>query len=279
MEPIRLFVGADGNGYDLEAEMTLEYSVRRNTTGPVEITWMRANHDPDSCWGCWDMSRWSTPFSGFRWAIPEYCRFEGRAIYTDNDVLFLGDLRELWESPLEDGRVIAAKGNGRFCVMLLDCARVPDIGSVEGMKTRPFRHAQLCQFFADSSNGVQKFDRQWNNFDGENDVIARYTDGLDIISVITEIKALHLTDMSTNPYMVLARKRLEAEGRTSWYDGPVRDHRRPDVVELVNEYYEHALDAGYELVDYEPETRYGPYRKQSQAGYTAGNGFDVTRKE
>lgn len=52
-------------------------------------------------------------FSGFRWAIPEYCQFQGKAIYMDTDVIVLDDLALLWEHPIEANAIVAAKGEAQ----------------------------------------------------------------------------------------------------------------------------------------------------------------------
>ena len=80
IEPIRIFIGTSANNEDADSEMVLEYTLRKNSSLPLEITWMRQTHDQNSIWGGWETQRWSTPFSGFRWAIPEACGFTGRAI-------------------------------------------------------------------------------------------------------------------------------------------------------------------------------------------------------
>lgn len=93
---IKIFVGCDPNNCDLEQMMVLDYSVRKHTKHPVEIIWMQLSHDPNSPWYTnqqtgegWHTEHWATPFSGFRWAIPESCNFQGRAIYMDADVVVL----------------------------------------------------------------------------------------------------------------------------------------------------------------------------------------------
>ena len=91
-DKVRIFIGTSANGEDAEAEMTYEYSLRKNTNREVEITWMKQTHDTSSIWGGWQTERWSTPFSGYRWAIPEACGFEGRAIYTDCDMINFRDI-------------------------------------------------------------------------------------------------------------------------------------------------------------------------------------------
>lgn len=49
--PIKIFVGTSANGEDSEAEMTLEYTLNKHTTQPIEITWMRQTKDLASPWG------------------------------------------------------------------------------------------------------------------------------------------------------------------------------------------------------------------------------------
>ena len=94
-EEVKLFIGTSSNGEDALAEMAYEYSLRKNTESNVDIVWMKQTNDKDDFWHGWDSSRWSTPFSGFRWAIPEYCNFKGRAIYTDVDMINLRDISDL----------------------------------------------------------------------------------------------------------------------------------------------------------------------------------------
>jgi hypothetical protein len=71
--------------------------------------------------------------------------------------------------------------------------------------------------------------------------------------------------------------RLESEGRKHWFDGEFRPHRREDVQELFDKYYEEALESGMLVTDYYDLDNIVEYDKESQAGYTASNGFDVTK--
>ena len=84
---IKMFIGSSSKGEDKDIEIAYEYSINQNTKEEVQIEWMRQSDDPNSYWGCWETHTWPTPFSGFRWGIPEYCNFEGRAIYTDCDMI------------------------------------------------------------------------------------------------------------------------------------------------------------------------------------------------
>ena len=47
-EVIQVFVGCDPNNCDLEQMMVLEYSLRKHTSHPVNITWMQLSHDTNS---------------------------------------------------------------------------------------------------------------------------------------------------------------------------------------------------------------------------------------
>jgi lipopolysaccharide biosynthesis glycosyltransferase len=124
-EKVRIFIGTSANGEDADAEMTYEYSLRKNTDRELDIVWMRQTRDEKSVWGGWNTERWSTPFSGFRWAIPEVCGFEGRAIYTDVDMINFKDISLLLDTDL-NGKPVAARrgsrfGGHEFCVMVFDC--------------------------------------------------------------------------------------------------------------------------------------------------------------
>ena len=71
MTTAHIFIGSTPYGQDAEFQMALEYSIRKHASIPVMIYWMVADENPDSPWSGWDRSQWYTPFTGFRWAIPE----------------------------------------------------------------------------------------------------------------------------------------------------------------------------------------------------------------
>lgn len=268
-ETIKLFVGTDPNGHDAESLMVLEHSARKVTTGPLEITWMRMSHDKSSPWyvgpGGWDTSRWATPFSGFRWAIPAVCGYRGKAVYTDSDMIILKDLRDLWNLDVA-GYWGAIKNPGRTCVTLWNCEECgkPPFPDVMKKRTSADCHAFMQGMMSTSGHRFKMFDRRWNNFDGENDPI-------------DDIRILHYTDMSTQYQGKYAIPRLAALGMKHWFDGTPRAHRRPDTVALFDSLYSEAVAAGKTPEDYYPEPFFGDYKKQSQKGYTASNGFDVTK--
>ena len=265
-ETIELFVGCAPNGEDAESQMVLEYTARKHSSLPINIHWMKHSTDPKSFWYGWASQMWATPFSGFRWGIPEFCAFKGQAIYMDSDMIIQHDLAELWNEPWNDQAVIMGKGGWRFCVTKWNCERAKNIlPEVDVIRNNPNAHHFLAHSFPKMKHLEQNFDRQWNNFDGENDSL-------------DDIKILHYTDMSTQMHFKYAIPRLEETGRKHWYDGEIRPHRRQDVQDLFDSMYAEALDAGYLPQAYESK-QWIAYQKESQKGYRAANGFDVTQGE
>jgi len=72
----------------------------------------------------WPKYGWGTDFSAFRIAVPESAGFDGRAIYMDADMLVLGDVRELAETPLR--KPWKSISSLRTDVSVIDCAYFKD---------------------------------------------------------------------------------------------------------------------------------------------------------
>src|SRR5688572_10060512 len=97
--PIRIFIGAPASNEDLEAQSVIEWSIRKHTNRDLEITWLQASNDSSSPLFGWNMTEWTTPFSGYRWCVPELCDWRGTAIYLDVDIVVLANIAELWDQP------------------------------------------------------------------------------------------------------------------------------------------------------------------------------------
>jgi hypothetical protein len=237
-DPIKIFIGTSANGEDAKAEMVYEYSIRKNASVPVDITWMKQTRDESSPWGGWQTERWSTPFSGFRWIIPEVCGFQGRAIYTDCDMINFKDINELINIDMEGKPIAARRGNRfgghEFCVMVFDCAAFEEYSMpARRMKMIPESHHRMISKFS-GSGLVKDLDPKWNCLDGE------YLD-------VEDIWHLHYTNMATQPW------------RPSWYVGPVDEHRRKDISDLWFKMYDEAKASGLDEQDYMPKELFGEY--------------------
>lgn len=263
---VKVFVGTDVNGGCAECQMVFEYSIRKHSSEFVDIVWMKISDCPASFWNGWNTETWSTPFSGFRYGIAEYCDFKGKAIYCDDDQLWLDDPVKLMDIELAPNTVMTGKqlpnGEIRHCVSMIDNVK---FGSLIQQGVSIHRRKQNANF-VDMMKGktfplTTVMNDRWNCYDGEN-------------MRIEDIGLLHMTDMRTNPGVHMAVKRLGGQAN-HWYDGPLIDHRRKDVVDIFTKYYHEALEAGYRVENYVPSKRLD-YKKQSQKDYSANNGYDVS---
>ena len=225
-DPVRIFIGSSSNGEDAQIEAAYEYSIRKNCSRPVEITWMRQTNDPDDFWYCQATERWSTPFSGYRWYIPEACNFEGRAIYTDCDMINFRDMAQLIDIDLQGKPCAARRGNRfgghEFCVMVFDCKVMKEhVLPVQRQKRISEAHHRMIAKFSGNSNLVADLDPRWNCLDGED-------------YPLDQMYQLHFTRMNSQPW------------QPSWFTGQPEKHRRDDVVQAFYDYLQLARDNGYD---------------------------------
>jgi hypothetical protein len=222
---IKMFIGSSSNGEDCPTEAIYEYTLRKNCSEELDIVWMRQTNDPNSYWHGWNTVNWPTPFSGYRWAIAEYCNFKGRALYTDCDMINFRDIAELWNTDMEGKPLAARKGNRfgghEFCVTLIDCARFERYAVPSSrQKNMDTFHQRSIRQFSGNDNLVHELDPRWNCLDGED-------------LAIEDIWQLHWTNMATQPW------------RPGWFTGTPEEHPRSDLVELFENLLIEANDAGY----------------------------------
>ena len=271
-ERIQVFAGCDPNDCDLEQMMVLEYSLRQHASWPVDMHWMQLSSDPESFWysdpaagAGWHTQRWATPFSGFRWAVPAYCGYQGRAIYMDTDTIVLTDIAQLWQAPLDQDKVVIARSDTappRFCVSLWDCAKAQaQLPPLDLLRRRPGGHARCSKHFRKHPELIQAIDPAFNCIDGEHQPIER-------------IAVLHYSDMGTQFSHRYALPRLAAEDKSHWFDGQVQPHPRADLTALFEDYYAQALASGRKLDDYRNPAPFGAVVKKTERRH-AGN--PVTR--
>lgn len=224
---LKIFIGTSANYEDGDAELVYEYSLRKNSSSCLEINWMRLSNQEDSFWSNWNTKGWYTPFSAFRWAVPYLCNFEGRAIYTDVDMINFHDITELYETKL-DNSVFGCKKGDRFglyepCVMIIDCEKAGEIiWDIKKLQKKKNSHEKMKQLILSNNSFCKAVDPSWNCFDGED-------------LPLNKIKQLHFTNMSTQPW------------KPSWYRGETRPHPRKDIVELFWDLKQEALDSGIPL--------------------------------
>ena len=135
---------------------------------------------------------WGTPFSCFRFAIPELCNFEGRAVYLDADMLVRADMRELLEMPLTKGYKSISKP--RTDVSVIDCSYFKDCSwwpSIEVMKKSGWITWHYTQLLMQMDAVDPTLDMAWNACDP----MTMVPD-----PGVEHCKLLHFTVVPTQPY-------------------------------------------------------------------------------
>tara|TARA_R110001592_G_scaffold179398_1_gene421013 strand:- start:2229 stop:3767 length:1539 start_codon:yes stop_codon:yes gene_type:complete len=191
--PIRIFVATT------EAQMlavrVLEYSIRKTTALPVEISALhRLNIDIPMPSDAANYPR--TPFSFQRFLIPEACGYAGRAIYLDSDMHVFSDIREVWNLPLNGADVLAVgdtSGKGRapqFSVMLIDCATAQwDIRTiVQSLDNGSLDYRSLMVDMKVARHIEATIPQKWNSLE-------RFEVGKTCL--------LHYTDMEKQPWVAI----------------------------------------------------------------------------
>lgn len=255
-DPIRVFVGC-APGDDAESCAVLEHTLRARASEPVDVTWMHLGGGKP--YDGWQSGSWGTPFTPYRWIVPELCEWRGRAIYMDSDVILRADIAELWEQDIP-GVLLLRRTDGklRTCVMLFDCAAAREhIPTIAQLKAMPDAHAAVRGYFSAHRELLAPFAGDWNCID-----LKGYASIDD-----PRIKLIHYSSMSTQMHLPHATARLAAQGRRHWYDGATGAHWRPELIELFERELAAAKDAGFAVEHYDwPAVT---YRKKSWRGRAA----------
>jgi hypothetical protein len=195
-DTIRLFIGTSEKE-DWLAEQVYLYSIYKNLPPEqeIEITFLRPSMFPN-----WDRRYWGTPFTCFRYAVPELCNFEGRALYTDVDMINFRDISHLfntdlagkpfgfvWDAQQDNGKKGADLGvpRGWWCdsVMLFDCEKAkPYMDSIKVMEEWSAKTSKSYKwefgeklnmpFKQESKEYIELLDSRWNCFDGVDPSVA-----------------------------------------------------------------------------------------------------------
>lgn len=253
---IRIFIGTSPNGEDAEASAVLEYTLRRHASEELDITWMRISRDRKSPWNGWNTANFSTPFTPFRWTIPEICNFEGKAIYMDTDIFVLGDIAELWNQSTNGKAILVQdmhKMPYRTCVALMDCAVMRQVvPSISSLKRKDDAHEMIMNYLMIRKDFVGQFSGKWNVVDLKN---ASLFD--------PEVKAVHYSSIAHQPHLPLAVERLKERNLKHWYDGERFDHWRTELTEEFKILLAEAKDAGFTPDKYEPRSKPIEFRMRS----------------
>jgi hypothetical protein len=264
-DTIRLFVGTAAQNEDLESQAVLEWSVRKHTKADVEIVWMQQSKTGP--WSGWNADSWRTPFTGFRWALPSVCNYEGRAIYTDSDFVFMADIADLWNQPIPKMALVRnPTGKVSTSCILFDCAKAKGIvPGLDKLRAKRDAHGEMLNLFR--ANPEQYFDATEGNWDCGD------LRGYELND--PRVKAIHYTRMSTQPQLKHATARLAKEGRAHWYTGETAPHPSADLQQLFDQLLIEAEANGYGIERY----RVTPFggAKRSNFSYKEGTARQAGR--
>ncbi len=124
---VRIFLGTEPAQY--RADRVLVWSIEkvRDPSRVYEITLLKDLPG-------FDRRGWTTSFTNYRFAIPHLMGGEGRAIYNDEDQVYLSDPGELFDLEMGDHGYRAVSPQDTS-VMLLDAAKMEAVWSLEASQT------------------------------------------------------------------------------------------------------------------------------------------------
>lgn len=126
--PVRIFLGTEPSQYRAERVFLWSIEQVRDPSRVYEIHLMK-----DLCG--FRKLFWNTGFTNYRFAVPAFAGYRGRAIYNDVDQIYLTDPAELFDSDLGDHGYLAVSETDTS-VMLMDCERMGRFWTLEGARKR-----------------------------------------------------------------------------------------------------------------------------------------------
>ena len=173
--PVRIFLGTEASQFRPERVLAWSIERVRDPSRVYEIHLMKEIAG-------FDRREWTTGFTNYRFAIPDWAGREGRAIYNDEDQIYLADPALLFDADMA-GHGFLAIAPRESSVMLLDCARMAGVWNLEAAR-RGTKKALLGRALDAGLFGA--CDPQWNARDDE------YREG--------RSKCLHYTTLHTQPW-------------------------------------------------------------------------------
>lgn len=151
--PVRIFLGTQPEQYRPERVFFWSIEQVRDPSRVYEIHLMKGMSGYRRTW------LWNTGFTNYRFAIPYYAGYQGRAIYNDVDQTYHADPAELFDMDMGDHAVLAVSRTDTS-VMLMDCERMKKFWTLE--KARSSRKYPLIATVQAEEGAYGLFDESWN---------------------------------------------------------------------------------------------------------------------
>jgi len=194
--PVEIFLGTEPAQY--RANRVLGWSIEKVRDPGREVRiYLMSELDG------FDRRGWTTGFTNFRFAIPAYQGSSGRAIYNDEDQIYLTDPGELFDLEIGDVGYLSIS-DSESSVMLIDCAKMASVWTLEDAQHR-WKRALLRK--ASKETGLRgDLDPGWNARDEE------FKPG--------ESHLLHYTTLHTQPWRPFPERFVYQKGSHTqlWHD-------------------------------------------------------------
>jgi mitochondrial fission protein ELM1 len=166
---------------------------------------------------------WTTGFTNYRFALPALAGGEGRAIYNDEDQIYLTDPGVLFDHEM-GGAAVLSISDTESSVMLVDCERMADVWTLDGAQNDWKRDLLRSASKATGLRG--ELDPGWNARDEE------FKPG--------ESHLLHYTTLHTQPWRPFPERFVYQKGSHT---------------QLWHDLEQEAIDVGFELFRREAPSR------------------------
>lgn len=194
--PVRIFLGTERNQF--RAERVFLWSVERHRDpGRIyEIHLLRGLK------GFATSRFWVTGFTNYRFAIPRFCGFRGRAIYNDVDQIYLTDPAELFDRPMGEAGFLSINDHDTS-VMVMDCGRMQAVWNPDAVRRGTRKKLEAA---AREAGLWGPLEARWNARDAE------YRPG--------ESAVVHFTTLHTQPWRPFPEHYVYADNPTGrlWPD-------------------------------------------------------------
>jgi uncharacterized protein len=151
--PVRIFLGTQAAQYRPERVFFWSIEQVRDPSRVYEIHLMKGMSGFRRTW------LWNTGFTNYRFAIPYYAGYQGRAIYNDVDQTYHADPAELFDKDMR-GHAVLAVSRTDTSVMLMDCERMKKFWTLE--KAQSGRKYQLIAAVQAEEGAYGLFEEDWN---------------------------------------------------------------------------------------------------------------------
>ncbi len=123
--PVRIFLGSERRQFRAERVFIWSVEKHRDPSRIYEIHLLKGLKGYVSGF-------WITGFTNYRFAIPHFCDYQGRAIYNDVDQVWLTDPAELFDRDMGNAGFLSINDHDTS-VMLIDCQKMSGVWNREAV--------------------------------------------------------------------------------------------------------------------------------------------------